>query len=204
MHLADGVLSAPVVVVTSVGAVAMLAYSMRKVKEEEIPRISLMTGAFFALSLVSIPVGPSSVHPLLGGLLGIVLGRRAVLAFFVGLLLQAILFHHGGLTTLGVNTLMLALPALLAHKIFYTLKNNSVFLRGSLAGATAVIGTAILLATTLFFSDQRFAAGFFSVINLLLVSHFVLAFAEGLITGFAIKLLYNARPHLLESKWRTN
>ena len=68
---------------------------------------------------VHVRVGPSSAHLLLNGLIGVVLGRRAVLAILVGLTLQAILFGHGGFLTLGVNTCVMALPALavgqLAH-----------------------------------------------------------------------------------------
>ena len=198
MHLADGVLSLPVAVAAYVGAGALVAYSLKGVQEEEIPMISLMTGGFFAISLISIPVGPSTVHPILGGLLGVILGRRAPLAFFVGLLLQAILFQHGGLSTLGANTLMLALPALLVHKLFLGIQKRSVFMGGALAGGLAITGTLVLLISFLLFSDQRFAEGFFSVINLLAVGHLPLIAVEGLITGYAVKFLYNARPGMLK------
>ena len=114
MHIADGVLSTPVAVGASALTAAAIAYSVKGMKEEDIPKTSLMAGVFFAVSLISIPVGPSSIHPLFAGLLGVVLGRRAPLAIFVGLLLQAVLFQHGGLSTLGANTLMLAIPALLS------------------------------------------------------------------------------------------
>src|SRR5207237_811806 len=39
----------------------------------------------------------------------------------VGLALQAILFGHGGFTTLGVNTCVMALPALIAGQLFVLL-----------------------------------------------------------------------------------
>ncbi len=197
MHLADGVLSMPVVGVTYAAAGAMLIYSAWGTKEEEIPKISLLSGGFFAISLLSIPVGPSTVHPILGGLLGVMLGRRATLAFFVALLLQAILFQHGGLTTLGANTLLLAIPAMLVYKLFYRMEEKPVFFRGVLAGSLAIAGTIVLLVLILLLTDYRFGEGFFSVINLLVVSHIPLAVVEGLVTGFALKLLYNVRPGLL-------
>src|SRR5262249_24058426 len=55
---------------------------------------------------------PTSVHLILNGLVGVVLGRRAPLAVAVGLTLQYLLLSHGGLTTLGINTCIVALPAL--------------------------------------------------------------------------------------------
>ncbi len=198
MHLTDGVLNLPMVAATTIAAGGVLAYSLKGVKEEEIPKLSLMTGAFFAISLISIPIGPSSVHPMLGGLLGIILGRRAPIAFFVGLLLHAILLQHGGLSTLGINTLLLALPALVVYKAFYKLKNYSVFLKGILAGGFAIAGTVLLLIVVLLLSDQRFGEGFFSVVNMLIVSHIPLIVIEALITGFAVRLLFTARPHIFE------
>jgi len=145
MHIADGVLSTPVVATTAVATAAVLAYSLKGMKEEEIPKTSLMAGVFFAVSLISIPVGPSSIHPLFAGLLGVILGRRAPLALFVGLLLQAVLFQHGGLTTLGANTLMLAVPALLAGYLFHSMAKRPVLFRGALTGGLSVMITVVML-----------------------------------------------------------
>jgi len=187
----------PVVGVTYLAAGAMTVYSAWGIKEEEVPKVSLMSGGFFALSLLSIPVGPSSVHPMLAGLMGVVLGRRAALAFFVALLLQAMLFQHGGLTTLGANTLLLAIPALLAYGLFYRMENKSVFFRGVLAGVLGIAGTVVLLVLLLLLTDPRFGEGLLSVINILVLGHVPLAVVEGLVTGFALKLLFNVRPALL-------
>ena len=96
MHLADGVLSTPVIVATYGISIASMAYVAKGIKDEDIPKISLMAGTFFAVSLISIPVPPTSVHPLLCGLIGIILGKKAPWAFFPALLLQALLFRHGG------------------------------------------------------------------------------------------------------------
>ena len=63
-----------------------------------------MTAAFFVASLIHVSIGPTSVHLLLNGLLGVIVGRRAPLAVLLGLTLQAVLFGHGGFTTIGVNT----------------------------------------------------------------------------------------------------
>jgi len=49
------------------------------------------------------------------------LGRRAALAIAVGLLLQMMLIGHGGWTTLGVNTCVMTLPALLSWLLFQAL-----------------------------------------------------------------------------------
>ncbi len=197
MHIADGVLSTPVAAGTSALTAATLVYSVKGMKEEEIPKTSLMAGVFFAVSLISIPVGPSTIHPLFAGLLGVVLGRRAPLAIFVGLLLQAVLFQHGGLTTLGANTLMLAVPALLSYKLFYGMANRPVFLRGALVGGLAVMVTVVLLIVLLFLTDPRFGEGTLSVINILAVGHLPLVVIEALVTGSALQLIQKAKPGML-------
>lgn len=199
MHIADGVLSTTVAVATSGITAATLVYSIKGIKEEEIPKTSLMAGVFFAVSLISIPIGPSTIHPLFAGLLGVILGRRAPLAIFVGLLLQAVLFQHGGLTTLGANTLMLAVPALLSYKLFYYMHKRHVFLRGALVGGSSVVFIVLLLTILLLLTDFRFGEGTFSVINILIVGHLPLAAIEALVTGSALNLLHWAKPEILES-----
>jgi len=200
MHIADGVLSTPVAGITAAAAAATLVYSVAGMKEEEIPKTSLMAGVFFAVSLISIPVGPSSIHPLFAGLLGVILGRRASLAIFVGLLLQAVLFQHGGLTTLGANTLMLALPALLSYRLFYQMTNRSVLFRGALVGGASVMVTVIILIVLLILTDPRFGEGMFSVINILVVGHLPLVAIEAVVTGSALQLIAKAKPEILEKK----
>ena len=70
--------------------------------------------AFFVASLVHIRIGPTSVHLLLNGLAGVLLGLRAGPSIAVGLTLQAVLIGHGGFSALGVNICVMTIPALFA------------------------------------------------------------------------------------------
>lgn len=200
MHLSDGVLSTAAVIVTSAIAGGMLVKAFKDVKEEEIPKISLMTATFFTFALISFPVGPSSVHPLLGGLIGIMLGTRSTIAIFIGLLLQAVLFQHGGLTTLGMNTIMVSIPAIIAHKMFARLasKKKNISLSAGLLAASAVILTVVILSIVLFLSGNAYADGFLSVINILAIGHIPLAIGEAILTSFIIGFIYRTRPNVLE------
>ena len=112
VHIADGVLGGPWVVGGFAGAAVLSAPGLVRVREEEVPRLALMTAAFFVASSIHVPLPPTSVHLLLNGLVGVVLGRRAPLAILVGVGLQAVLLGHGGFTTVGVNTCVITLPAL--------------------------------------------------------------------------------------------
>jgi len=189
MHIADGVLSVPVVVTSYGLAVAGMAVAAKGIKDEDIPKISLMAGTFFAVSLISIPIPPASVHPLLCGLVGIILGKRAPLAFFSALLLQALLFKHGGLTSLGANTVMLTIPAYLSHLIYHKLPIKPASVRGGIAGATSVVLTVAILIVLLALSDTRLASGDFSVAQIIAVGHIPVLLAETVITAFAAQFL---------------
>ncbi|WP_138416285.1 CbiM family transporter [Aquibacillus sediminis] len=199
MHVADGVLSISIAVATTAGAVGVLTYALKGTNEEEIPKISLLSGTFFVASLINIPIGPTSIHPLLGGFLGLVLGRRAPLAVFVGLVLQAILFQHGGISTFGANMLLMSIPALLIHWLFTYWKSPSLFWKGCIAGFTAIGVAVCLLIVLLLLSDARYGSGSFSVIQIVLVSYFPLALLEGVLTGFALHHLASIKPYLFKS-----
>lgn len=189
MHIADGVLSTPVIVATYGATVASMAVAGKGIKEEDIPKISLVAGTFFAVSLISIPVPPTTVHPLLCGLIGIILGKKAPLAFFPALLLQALLFRHGGITSLGANTIMLSIPAYVSYYLFKTIPARK---REIKAGAIGVISVAItlgILVLLLNLSDPRFSQGDFSVVGFVVVSHIPVMIIEGILTASAVGFL---------------
>jgi cobalt/nickel transport system permease protein len=198
-HIPDGVLSVPVLIGGGAIAAAGLAVAMRRLDETTIPRTAILASVFFAASLVAVPVGPSSVHLLLSGLMGLVLGVLTIPAVFVGLLLQSVLFGFGGLTTLGINTVNIALPGVLLGALFSPLVARSsvtmATLLAAICGALAVAlaGTGVALALVLSASE------FVPSAKILLVTYLPLMVAEALITGFAIAFLKRVKPEMLAS-----
>jgi cobalt/nickel transport system permease protein len=143
VHISDGVLAAPWWLGGFAVAGLLAVFAAWRIREEEVPRIALLTAAFFVASLIHVRVGPTSVHLLLNGLLGVVLSRRAGLAIPVGLALQVALLGHGGFTTIGINSCILVLPALLAWQLFGVLHRLSwlhhPWFRASLVAASAML-----------------------------------------------------------------
>ena len=86
------------------------AIGLKKMDYEAIPRVAILSAAFFVATLIHVPVGPVGLHLVLNGLMGLLLGWMAVPAILIALFLQALLFQFGGLTVLGVNTVTMALP----------------------------------------------------------------------------------------------
>lgn len=140
VHIADGVLSWPVLAAGFALSSLLALLASWRVREEEIPRIALLTAAFFVASSIHVKLGPTSVHLLLNGLVGVVLGWRAPLAILIGVSLQALLIPHGGLTTIGVNALVETVPALAAGAMFPSLVALG---RGSWSRALLVVGGAL-------------------------------------------------------------
>lgn len=198
MHIADGVLSTSVIAVTYGAAAAGVAIGIKGIKEEDIPKISLMSATFFAVSLISIPVPPSSVHPLLCGLIGIILGRQAALAFLPALLLQALLFKHGGITALGANTIMLFIPAYLSYLLYKKMPVQSMLIRGGIVGAVSVVMTVVILIMILAVTDSRFIQGVFSIAKIISISHLPILIVETFITAFAVQFINKNRPNWIK------
>src|SRR5262249_58496483 len=122
VHISDGPLDPWWCLGGYVGAILLACFGAWRVREEEIPRIALLTAAFFVASSIHVKLPGSSVHLLLNGLVGVVLGSRAALAIPVGLLMQVVLLQHGGYSTLGINTCIMVVPALIAWQAFAILE----------------------------------------------------------------------------------
>ena len=123
MHIADGILPAQVCAAGYAIAGGMTWMALRQIKrtsvpQAEMPKAAMLTAAFFVGSSIRLPIPPTSVHLVLNGLLGTLLGWYAWPAILVGLFLQALLVGHGGLTTLGVNALLIGIPALIAFGVY--------------------------------------------------------------------------------------
>ncbi|MEO1466869.1 MAG: cobalt transporter CbiM, partial [Cyanobacteria bacterium J06633_1] len=128
MHIPDGFLPPQVCLAGYALTGGVTWYSLRQIKRDRytqanIPKASLLTAAFFVASLISIPIPPTSVHLIFNGLMGAVLGYYAFPAILIGLFFQAVMFQHGGMSTLGINAIILGVPALAAYYMFRQREN---------------------------------------------------------------------------------
>ena len=117
MHIAEGVLDIPTLVASAACTAVGIAIGLRQLTPGTLPTAALFAAVFFLIGTIHIPIGVGSVHLILNGLIGLVLGWLAFPVIFVALALQALLFSFGGFTSLGANTLLLALPAVTAGLI---------------------------------------------------------------------------------------
>lgn len=196
MHISDGVLPVSVAIAGYAASGLLTALSARRIQSRELPKVAVVSAAFFVASLVHIPFGPTSVHLLLPGLAGALLGTSAFLAIALGLLLQSLLFQFGGLTALGANALMMGVPAMICGWLFRGLQGRSrkrKSLVGGLAGALGTALAAIILALLLATGGEDF----FGVAKVALAAHVPVIIIEGLVSFFTVGFLVRVKPELL-------
>jgi len=200
MHISEGVLPGWMLVtgwaLTAVG----LALGLRQINERKLPLVALMSAVFFVASLVHLPIGVTSVHLLMNGLAGALLGWAAFPALFVALLFQAILFQFGGITVLGVNTFNMAFAAVVAYYLTRPFFKNPTKWKLIAAGVVAAAAGVFVAAT--FLSLELFLAGssFRSTAVLAFVAHVPVFVVEAVVNAFVFLFLYKNAPELLEGK----
>jgi len=198
MHISEGVLTPQVLVAGAAIAAAGTAVGLKKMDYDHIPKIAVLTAAFFVASLIHVPVGPASVHLTLNGLLGLMIGWAAFPAILIGLLLQALLFQFGGLTVLGVNAVNMGLPALIVYLLFgYFIKKDNAALTivcSFLAGSVAVLLSILFTAFSLLFSGQEFI----NIVKIMVIAHIPVVIIEGVVNAFIVTLLKKVKPEILE------
>jgi cobalt/nickel transport system permease protein len=197
MHISEGVLSAPVLITGAALAAAGLSVGLKKMDYEKIPHVAILSSAFFVASLIHVPIGPSNAHLIINGINGLLLGWLCFPSILVALALQALLFQYGGITVLGINTVIMALPALICYYLFGGLVNRK---RGLLSlasafacGFLAVFFSGILVALCLVFTEKSFI----SVAKLIVLAHLPIMIIEGIITLFCVAFLARVKPELL-------
>jgi cobalt/nickel transport system permease protein len=144
LHIPDGVLPVWFWVAGLVVTLGIVLFSLKKLEEKRrmVPAVAVM--AAVVLVALNIPLG-LPLHLNLAALAGIILGPLfGFLAVFIVNLFSA-LIAHGGLTVLGVNTLLVGSEALIAGSLFLMLGGAKKLLTNS---AVAVV-VALLISTLL-------------------------------------------------------
>ena len=212
MHIPDGFIPAPVCVV-GYGLTGLLTWaSLKQINRQadpsaDIPKASLLAATFFVASSIHIPVPPTSIHLMLNGLLGVMLGFWAFPAILVGLFFQAIFLGHGGLSTLGVDAVMIGVPALIAFGIFqlrYGLPRQipqrvrlgiAAFLAGGVGLGLSVLIFMTLIVTTIpvgldVATEKTAVLG-------LGIAHLPLVIIEGIFTALLALFVQRVKPEML-------
>jgi cobalt/nickel transport system permease protein len=197
VHISDGVLSPSIIGIGWAIAIPALTVSVRRLRTDQVGAYGVVAAAFFAGSTIHIPVGPFSMHLVLSGMVGLLFGWEALTIVTVGLLLQALLISYGGLTVLGVNVVIMALPGAIMGMIGrHWIKHASPKRRpwiGALIGGSTIMISAILLYVTLSTTNTALIP----LAKLVFVGHIPVAIVEAVISYWLVHFLQKVKPALL-------
>ncbi len=211
MHIAEGILPVEWAAAWAAPAVAGAAVGLRRLKArtEDEPSVkslvALMGAAVFAISLmpIPVPVAGSVSHPAGTPLAAVVVGPGAgIVVAAVSLLLQALFFAHGGLTTLGANIVSEGVVGSLAgFAVFWLARRGgrSLFWAGFLAGLLGDL--AVYFTTAAELSLGLFPLGeawprLWAIFLSFLPTQLPLAVLEGVLTGGVLRSLAQLRPDI--------
>ncbi|MCD7951553.1 MAG: energy-coupling factor ABC transporter permease [Synergistaceae bacterium] len=213
MHMSDALLSPSVAFAMCAASGAAIAWSVAKIKKEELSEkklpIMAVAGAFvFAAQMINftIPATGSSGHIgggiLLAALLG---GAPALLSISAVLVIQCLFFADGGLLALGSNIFnMGVIPCLFVYPLLFKLLMKRGVSSGRLMFASVVsvvaalqLGAFAVVVETL--SSGITALPFSSFVLLMQPIHLAIGLVEGLVTGAVLSFVWKMRPEILES-----
>lgn len=213
MHIAEGLLPAKDAIIYTFVVLPFIFIGFRQIAQNKTKNplyfsmVGLLGATVFVISAfpIPVPIAGTCSHPAGTGLSAVILGPfPSVVVGSFALLIQALFMAHGGLTTLGANTLTMGVcGSFLGYMAYKTASsfNLSQFLSGFFAGFIADLATyaatAFVLAVSL--SDNVWIA--FAEIGVAFVpTQLPLSILEGLITGYAVKYVYQNRPEIIDKK----
>jgi len=216
VHISDGILPWELWLSGLVITAVILACTLIWMKIDDVPKLSVITAAVFVASLIHFQAGPTSVHLVLSGFAGVTLGILAYPCIFIAVVMQAFLFQHGGVTTIGINTVNMGVPALMAFLIFKagiklnvgigktiiilgTISRGTILgIAGGIAGGTAVALAVLLLAVELLVTGEELA----EVTTVVVLAHIPVILVEAIFTGVIVGFFATVKPEMLSIKKR--
>jgi len=210
LHIPDGFLDPWICLMMYAITIIFWIFSFRKTKhileDKHIPLMSTLTAMFFAAQMMNFPIiGGTTAHLLGGPIIGITLGPYAgLISMTVILLIQALFFGDGGLTTFGANVWNMGIigvfiPYIICLAIVRIGKNTKSLLIGAFLGA--LIGdvlAAIFAGIELGISFLSFPYSIQIAVTAMATHHFFIGIGEGIITMIILSILIKNRPDLLE------
>jgi cobalt/nickel transport system permease protein len=221
MHIPDGYLSPATCAVTYVIALPFWYVAFRRVKRllhtRMVPLLAVFSAFSFVIMMFNLPLpGGTTGHAVGMAVATIVLGPWAsMVAISIALLIQAVFFGDGGITTFGANCLNMAVLGSLVAYWTYTLISGKSALDSSrrvvaaaIAGYLAINVAALLTAIEfgvqpMLFHDESGSPLYAPyplaiAIPAMMIGHLSFAgLAELIISGGLVAYLQRANPDLL-------
>lgn len=209
MHMSDGLVNAPTAAIFGLLAVVGLVVAVRRARSDlddrTAPMAGLVTAFVFAVQMINFPILPGASGHLLGGALVAILVGPWVGAICIAIVLvvQALLFADGGLTTLGTNITNMALISVFAgFAVAVALRPLARRSRAGLVGTAFVAALLGTVCASLGFVVEYAVGGagvtsLGTVFALMVGLHALIGIGEGIITAATVGAVAAIRPDLV-------
>ncbi|MDR2956929.1 MAG: energy-coupling factor ABC transporter permease [Coriobacteriales bacterium] len=213
MHIPDGMLDTKTFTSLWAGGAGGISYASwwirRHLDSSQLVLMAVLAALIFGLQMLNFPIAAgTSGHFSGGAAAAIILGYwPATIVMAAVLLVQALFFGDGGITTLGANIVNLGLVgpgvAVLVYQLGIRLKaSRSAKLVFSFIAATlAVVASAAMVALELWASGR---VPLLPALAAMIGWHTLIGLAEGVITAGLVAYLLKVRPQILDSGIQTN
>lgn len=195
MHIPDGFLSITICILMYAASIGFLVWAWRKVKNTystSVAHLLAISSAFvFAAQMINFPIMYGTSGHLVGGtFLAVLLGPyAAILSMTLVLMMQALFFADGGLTTFGANVFNMAIIGGLSYFVVKALAHESksssrFFLSVFAASWLSIVGGALVCGLEIGFSPLfADAGGILVTVPAMLFWHVVIGLGEATITA---------------------
>lgn len=195
MHIPDGFLSITICILMYAASIGFLVWAWRKVKNtystSVAPLLAISSAFVFAAQMINFPIMYGTSGHLVGGtFLAVLLGPyAAILSMTLVLMMQALFFADGGLTTFGANVFNMAIIGGLSYFVVKALAHESksssrFFLSVFAASWLSIVGGALVCGLEIGFSPLfADAGGILVTVPAMLFWHVVIGLGEATITA---------------------
>jgi len=205
MHIPDGFISPKVYIPAYIVSSGLWIYSLKKIKKvlssETLPALSALTSFSFILMMITVPLpGGTTAHCLGIGPLSVLFGPIiSFLCITLVLLIQALFFGNGGITTLPINSIAIgffgSLLIYFLYKLFGKFRKAGVFISSFFGVLTSAFLLAIILGIQPLISHDSngkplfFPFGLKVTIPAMLIPHIFVGIAEGILTIITLEVV---------------
>lgn len=213
MHIMEGFLSPQWCIIWWIIALPCILFGIHSLKmvtnadREALPLLGVTGGFIFLLSSLKVPTPfGSTAHPTGTGLSAICFGPwiTSVVCIIV-LLFQALFLSHGGLSTLGANTVSMGIIGpFVGYTIYRLLKNTtvSIYTTVFLVTAAADISTYVITSFQLALGAVHPVTGdvmssFVWYLGIFALPQTFIAIVEGIILALVFKYIIQLKPDIL-------
>ena len=213
MHIMEGFLSPLWCIIWFIVALPCILFGIYRLKQitnadrEALPLLGVTGGFIFLLSSLKVPTPfGSTTHPTGTGLSAVCFGPwiTTVICVIV-LLFQALFLAHGGLSTLGANTVSMGIIGpFVGYTLYRLLKNTrvSIYTTVFLVTAFADVSTYVVTSFQLALGAVHPVTGdivssFISYLGIFALTQIPIAIAEGIVLALVFKYIIQLKPDIL-------